>query len=77
VLLSRARTDVGLLKTDATTKRWREGMLDRGRFVRPFSATTMLRWSPSLMEVLLEELYVDEGLEGLLGKSPGHWRVLQ
>jgi len=29
------------------------------------------------MEVLLEELYVDDGLEGLLGKSPSELRVRQ
>ena len=37
----------------------------------------MLRWSPSLMEVLLEELYVDDGLEGLLGKPPNELQVRQ
>src|SRR4051794_28896888 len=55
--------------TGATIKRWRRDV--RPRAVRSaVSATAMLRWSPSLMEVLLEELYVDAGLEGLLGKSP-------
>ena len=62
--------------TDATTKRWRRDV--RPRAVRSaVSATAMLRWSPSLMEVLLEELYVDDGLEGLLGKSRGDLQVRQ
>jgi hypothetical protein len=60
--------------TAATTKRWRREV--RPRAVRSaVSATAMLRWSPSLMEVLLEELYVDDGLEGLLGKSPSELQV--
>ena len=29
------------------------------------------------MEVLLEELYMDDGLEGLLGKSPSELQVRQ
>jgi len=62
--------------TNATTKRWRRDV--RPRAVRSaVSATAMLRWSPSLMEVLLEELYVDDGLEGLLGKSRSALRVRQ
>ena len=62
--------------TDATTKRWRRDV--RPRAIRSaVSATAMLRWSPSLMEVLLEELYVDDGLEGLLGKSPSELHVRQ
>src|SRR4029077_313652 len=62
--------------TNATTRRWRRDV--RPRAVRSaVSATAMLRWSPSLMEVLLEELYVNDGLEGLLGKSPGEWQVRQ
>src|SRR6185295_18922666 len=62
--------------TNATTKRCRRDV--RPRAVRSaVSATAMLRWSPSLMEVLLEELYVDDGLEGLLGKSRGALRVHQ
>jgi hypothetical protein len=62
--------------TDASTKRWRRDV--RPRAVRSaVSATAMLRWSPSLMEVLLEELYMDDGLEGLLGKSRSDLRVRQ
>jgi hypothetical protein len=62
--------------TNATTRRWRRDV--RPRAVRSaVSATAMLRWSPSLMEVLLEELYVDDGLEGLLGKSPSELQIRQ
>ena len=61
---------------DATTRRWRRDV--RPRAVRSaVSATALLRWSPSLMEVLLEELYVDDGLERLLGKSPSELQVRQ
>src|SRR6188472_1489131 len=61
---------------DATTKRWRRDV--RPRAVRSaVSATASLRWSSSLMEVLLEELYVDDRLEELLGKSPTELRVRQ
>jgi hypothetical protein len=62
--------------TDATTKRWRRDV--RPRAVRSaVAATATLRWSQSLMEVLLEELYVDDGLENLLGKSPNELQVRQ
>ena len=61
---------------EAATKRWRRDV--RPRAVRSaVAATALLRWSPSLMEALLEELYVDDGLEGLLGKSRGALRVRQ
>lgn len=62
--------------TDATTKRWRRDV--RPRTVRSaVSATNSLRWSPSLMRVLIEELYVDEGLEELLGKPPKELQLRQ
>jgi hypothetical protein len=62
--------------TDATTKRWRRDV--RPRAVRSaVSATASLQWSPSLMEVLLEELYVDDGLEELLGKPPAELQLRQ
>ena len=62
--------------TDATTKRWRRDV--RPRSVRSaVSATASLRWSPSLMKVLVEELYVDDGLEELLGKAPSRLQVRQ
>lgn len=62
--------------TNATTKRWRRDV--RPRSVRSaVSATASLRWSPSLMKVLVEELYVDDGLEELLGKAPSRLQVRQ
>lgn len=62
--------------TDATTKRWRRDV--RPRTVRSaVSATASLRWSPSLMKVLLEELYVDDGLEELLGKASNKLQMRQ
>src|SRR5688500_14713141 len=62
--------------TDATTKRWRRDV--RPRTVRSaVSATASIRWSPSLMKVLVEELYVDDGLEELLGRAPGRLQVRQ
>jgi len=62
--------------TDATTKRWRRDV--RPRSVRSaVSATASLRWSPSLMKVLIEELYVDDGLEELLGKASNELQMRQ
>src|SRR6476646_8798845 len=62
--------------TDATTKRWRRDV--RPRAVRSaVSATATLRGSPALLKILLEELYVDDGLEGLLGTSTGDLQVRQ
>lgn len=58
---------------DRVTKRWR-------REVRPgavrsaASATKTLKWSPRLIEALLEELYVDDRFEELLGRAPGQLR---
>lgn len=61
---------------DAATKGWRRDV--RPRAVRSaVAATASLRWSPSLMEVLLEELYADDGLEELLGTPPEKLQVRQ
>jgi hypothetical protein len=50
----------------ATTKRWRREV--RPRILRRAVAeTNSLSWSPALLELLLDELYVYEGLEELLG----------
>ena len=73
---ARPPTRHSLAPTDGTTKRCR-------RDVRPLTvrsavaATASLRWSPSLVAVLLEELYVDDGLEELLGTAPDKLRVRQ
>lgn len=56
-----------------STRRWR-------RDVRPnaihaaVSSTKALRWSRPLIEATLEELYVDDHFEELLGRSPGDLR---
>ncbi len=50
----------------ATTKRWRREV--RPRILRSaVAATESLRWSPALVELLFEELYVDDSIEELLG----------
>ena len=61
------RTEIGGKR--ATTRRWR-------REVRPrilgsaVAATESLRWSPALVELLFEELYVEDSLEEVLGSRP-------
>ena len=58
---------------DRRARRWR-------REVRPaavraaVSATRALRWSRPLVEAVLEELYVDDHFEELLGRAPGDLR---
>ena len=60
----------------SSTRRWR-------RDVRPnaihaaVSATKALRWSRPLIEATLEELYVDDHFEELLGRPPGDLRAGQ
>ena len=55
--------------TQAADKRWR-------RDARPDALraavrrTKGLRWSASLLELLIEELYIDESIEALLGDQP-------
>ena len=55
--------------TQAADKRWR-------RDARPEALraavhrTKGLRWSASLLELLIEELYIDESIEALLGQHP-------
>lgn len=55
--------------TQAADKRWR-------RDARPEALraavhrTKGLRWSASLLELLIEELYIDESIETLLGEHP-------
>ena len=56
-----------------TSKRWRRDT--RPRIVRAaVSATKAIRWSPVLIEAVLEEMYVDDHFEELLGRSPGDLR---
>lgn len=61
---------------DRATRRWR---LDtRPNEVRAaVSVTKGLRWSRALIEAALEELYVDDHFEELLGRAPGDLRPAQ
>ena len=53
----------------ATTKRWRREV--RPQILRStVVATESLPWSPALLELLFEELYVDGSLEEVLGSRP-------
>lgn len=55
--------------TQAADKRWRRD--DRPEALRAaVHSTKGLRWSPSLLELLIEELYIDESIETLLGEHP-------
>lgn len=61
---------------DATTRRWRRET--RPKAIRvAVSATKALRWSRPLIEAVLEELYVDDHFEKLLGRAPGDLRPAQ
>jgi hypothetical protein len=55
--------------TQNTDKRWRRDA--RPDAVRAaVQRTRGLRWSASLLELLIEELYIDESLDDLLGEHP-------
>ena len=63
------------MSRDRATRRWRRDA--RPRIIRTVvSATKALRWSPPLVEGILEELYVDDHFEELLG-APGELRARQ
>ena len=54
--------------TPAAIKRWRRDV--RPRALRSaVRATNGLPWSPSLLELLIEEMYIDDSIEELLGDS--------
>jgi hypothetical protein len=58
---------------DATTRRWRRNT--RPKAIRAaVSSTKAVRWSRPLIEAVLEELYVDDHFEELLGRAPGDLR---
>ena len=58
---------------DAATRRWRHDR--RPKSIRAaVSATKALRWNRPLIEAVLEELYVDDHFEELLGRAPGDLR---
>ena len=55
--------------TQAADKRWRRD--DRPEALRAaVHSTKGLLWSPSVLELLIEELYIDESIEALLGEHP-------
>src|SRR5688572_18063753 len=58
---------------DSATRRWRRDT--RPKSVRAaVSATKGIRWTRLLIEAVLEELYVDDHFEELLGRAPGDLR---
>jgi hypothetical protein len=60
-------------RADAATRRWRRDA--RPKSIRAaVSATNALRWNRPLVETILEELYVDDQFEELLGRAPGDLR---
>ena len=68
-----AKHSRGAVSRRDTAKRWRRDT--RPQLVRAaVSATKALRWSHPLVEAVLEELYVDDHFEELLGRAPGHLR---
>ena len=61
---------------DSATRRWRRDT--RPKSVRAaVSATKAIRWTRPLIEAVLEELYVDDHFEELLGRAPGDLRPSQ
>jgi hypothetical protein len=58
------------------TKRWRQDV--RPRIIEAaVAATESLKWSPGLIQLLLDELYVDDQIEKLLAQTPGKLRSRQ
>jgi hypothetical protein len=58
---------------DAATRRWRRDT--RPESIRAaVSATKRIRWTRPLIEAVLEELYVDDHFEELIGRAPGDLR---
>jgi hypothetical protein len=58
---------------DRMTRRWRRDV--RPTAVRTaVSATKALQWTRPLIEATLEELYVDDHFEELVGRAPGDLR---
>ena len=61
---------------DSGTRRWRRDT--RPKSVRAaVSATKGIRWTRPLIEAVLEELYVDDHFEELLGRASGDLRPAQ
>jgi hypothetical protein len=58
---------------DSATRRWRRDT--RPRSLRAaVSATKGIQWTRPLIEAVLEELYVDDHFEELLGRAPSDLR---
>ena len=69
-MLTRSETAIG-----STTRAWTRQLIGSWSHNRAaVSATKALRWSRPLVEAVLEELYVDDHFEELLGRAPGHLR---
>ena len=58
---------------DRATRRWRRNTRP-GSVRAAVSATKSLRWNRRLIEAVLDELYVDDHFEELLGRAPGDLR---
>jgi hypothetical protein len=66
----------GAAQNLATTTNWRRSV--RPRLILSAVETTKLtRWSPTLIETVLDELHVAEQCEQLLGAAPRTLRVSQ
>lgn len=66
-------TNLRSKSVDAATRRWRRET--RREAIRvAVSSTKAVRWSRPLIEAVLEELYVDDHFEALLGRAPGDLR---
>jgi hypothetical protein len=58
---------------DNATRRWRRETRPES-VLAAVSTTKALRWNRPLIEAVLEELYVDDYFEELLGRAPGNLR---
>ncbi len=63
----------GARPANRTTRRWRRDSRPAA-VLAAVSATKALRWSRPLIEAVLEELYVDDHFEKLVGRAPGDLR---
>ena len=71
---SKSHTEMRASRPAGTaTRRWRRDT--RPKSIRAaVSATKGIRWTRPLIEAVLEELYVDDHFEELLGRAPGDLR---
>lgn len=66
----------GSRRADSATRRWRRDTRPK-LFRAAVSVTKGIRWTRPLIEATLEELYVDDHFEELLGRAPGDLRSAQ